>query len=384
MKKILILLLCLAFACSGALAEAAPGSALEAYGPAAPGEKLGFAMLNKLYAGGMNSIISPQSLLLALGMAAESAQRDTLDEILSALDVQDVSEIIAALPEGLKSANAAFTDPGLELKPEYIDRLNEGYNAEWFKIDADVVNKVNSWVQENTDGLIEQLISEAPDSETAMMLVNAVAMDAEWAHAFTPQATQEEIFHALGGDVTVEMMHQTEYFDYAEKDGVQIVCLPYQQGSLEMWIALPPDTEDGMPWLLNLLANEGMFYLRSDAQKAHVTLGLPKLDISDENTLSDALKQLGVSEAFTDTADFSGMSDMAMYIDSILQKARVQVDEAGTKAAAATALIMKAYGMLVGPQEVEMTLNRPFVFAIADRETGAVCFAGVVENPAGN
>lgn len=384
MKRILILMLCFIFACSSAMAEAASGSALEAYGPAAPGEKLGFAMLNKLYAGSKNSIISPQSLALALGMAAEGAQGDTLAEILEALDVKDVSQIIASLPEELKSANAAFTAPGLVLKDEYIRRLNEAYNAEWFEIDDAVVEKVNAWVQENTDGLIDQLLSEAPGAETAMILINAVAMDAQWALTFDPENTFEENFTTMNGEMPVMMMHRTGYFDYAEKDGVQMIRLPYADSSLEMWIVLPPDTEDGMPWLLNTLSHEGMFYLKSDAQEAYVNLGLPKMDISDENTLSDVLKQLGVETAFGSEADFSGMSETPMCIDSILQKVRVQMDEEGTKAAAATAMIMKDMALREPEYDAEMIVNRPFVFAVSDAETGALCFAGVVENPTEN
>lgn len=382
MKKILIYLLCLVLLCGGALAEAASGSPLEVYGLAAPGEILGFELLDALYADGGNRVISPRSLALALGMAAEGARGDTLEEILDALGVESVQDISAQLPEGIQSANAAFTAPELELKPEYIERLNEAYGAEWFGIDDAIVEKVNAWTLEKTSGLIEQLLSEAPSPEIGMVLINALAMDAEWVSPFEAEATAEESFHAPDGDVTVSMMHQTEFFDYAEKDGVQIVRLPYLQNSLEMWIAMPE--EGGMPALLETLANEGMFYLKSDAQMREVILGLPKMDISDENSLSDVLKMLGVQMPFSDAADFSGISDMPLCIDSILQKARVQVDERGTKAAAATVIMMKYASLLLPQDPAEMIVNRPFVFAVADAQTGSLCFAGVVENPAEN
>lgn len=379
MKKIIAFMMMLALLMGGALAEAAPGSPLEAYGPSAPGEKLGMNLLSMLHVSGENTILSPRSLALALGMAAEGAQGDALDEILAALGVETAAEISDGSIEGLKEANAAFTAPGFHLKPEYVETLNERYGAEWFGMDGDVVEKVNTWVQAHTDGLIEELLSEAPAADIGMILVNALAMDADWASPFIPEATTEESFHASGEDVLVQMMHQQEFFDYAEKDGMQIIRLPYRTGNLEMWIALPP--EGGMFQLLEILANEGMFYLKSDAEKREVILSLPKFDISDDNTLAEALMLLGVETVFTDTADFSGISDEGLCVDQILQKLRVQVDEQGTKAAAATALMMKAMAMLPVEEPVEMNVNRPFVFVISDAETGSVCFAGAVENP---
>lgn len=384
MKKILMILLCLALMTGAASAqmEAAPGSPREAYGKMAAGEKLGMDLLSMLHVSGENTVLSPQSLALALGMAAEGAMGDTLKEILDALGVEEVSEITSGLPEGLKSANAIFTAPGLDLKQDYMDRLNDNYQAERFEIDADVVENVNAWVRENTGGLIERMLSEAPAADVAALLINAVAMDAEWAAPFAPEATYEDMFHAAGGDVTVEMMHQTARFDYAEKDGMQIVRLPYEDGSMEMWIALPP--EGGMFQLLEILANDGMFYLKSDAEMREVILSLPKADVSDERSLAEALKLLGVEAAFGADADFSGVSDLPLCIDDILQKARIQIDEQGTKAAAATMVMMRLMSAPPEEEPVVMDVNRPFVFVISDSETGAVCFAGAVENPVKN
>ena len=382
MKKILMILLCLALTVGAASAQvqAAPGSPLEAYGEMAAGVQLGMDLLSMLHVTGENTILSPQSLALALGMAAEGAKGETLAEMLDVLGVQDVSEISTALPEGVKSANAAFTAPGLKLQADYVQRLDEAYGAEWFEIDADVVENVNAWVREHTDGLIEQMISQAPGADIGMMLINAVAMDADWAAPFAAEATYEDIFHAADRDLMVEMMLQTAYFDYAEKDGMQIVRLPYQQGGLEMWIALPP--EGGIFQLLEILANEGLFYLESDVQQREVILSLPKVDASDDTTLVQALKLLGVETAFGEQADFSGISDTPLCIDDIFQKARIQIDEEGTRAAAATMMQMRAMAAMPAQEPVEMNVNRPFVFVISDADTGSVYFAGAIENPA--
>lgn len=380
MKKILSILVCLAMLGCAALAEPA------ADGAPAVGERLGFALLKELYGEGGNRVISPASLTLALGMAAEGAAGETLAEILAALDAEDVSELAGVVPEEIVSANAAFVAPDLQLKPDYAARLEEGYGAERFEIDADVVEKVNAWVAEHTDDLIDKLLNDAPDPDAGLILVNAIAMDAKWARPFEPHNTVEDSFHAPEGDVTVEMMYQRGSFDYVERDGVQIIRLPYasdaEEGGLEMWIALPSEgVSIGLEGVLDALAEGGMDSLREGATSTEVDLFLPKMDISDENSLADALKALGVQAAFGDAADFSGISDVPMKIAQILQKIRVQLDEEGTKAAAATAIIMPCMAAAPVEQPPEVRVDRPFAFVIADSRTGSVCFAGVVENP---
>ena len=377
MKKILSILLCLALLGCAALAEPVAAESAPAVG-----EKLGFELLKALYAEGGNVLLSPASLTLALGMAAEGAEGETLTAILTALGAEDASELGDVVPEEIKSANAAFVAQGLPLKGDYIDRLNEAYGAEWFDLDAEVVEVVNAWVAEHTDGLIEKLLSQAPDPQTGLILINAIAMDAKWEKPFKDYNTIEDDFHAPQGDVSVEMMYQREFFDYVERDGLQIVRLPYAGGALEMWIALPGEgVSIGLDGLLDALAEQGMDYLKDGAEEREVDLFLPKFDLTTENSLSDALKALGVEAPFGSDADFSGISEVPLRIDEILQKVRVQLDEEGTKAAAATAAIVACMALIPEEEPVEVRADRPFAFVIADAETDSVCFAGVVENP---
>lgn len=372
MKKILILVLCLMLAASAALAETEQ----------APGSQLGLELLNTLYTQGENTLISPQSLALALGMAAEGAQGETLAQLMEGLGVEDLSEITAQLPEGLKIANSLFVKAGLELDPEVLDHFSEQYGAQQFVLDADVVEKVNQWVEEHTDGLIENMLSEVPKDNIGLLFLNAIAMDAQWSLPFDPAGNTTQAFHTSGdAGVEVEMMHQTEYFRYAEKDGVQLVCLPYADGEMEMWVVLPQQGQ--MAELLDRLTEEnGLAGLCGDAAEREVALSLPKFDVADENTLSDALKTLGMDVAFGADADFSGLSDVPVCLDEVLQKTRVQVDEDGTRAASATAVSVKCMAMLDPEPPVEMTVDRPFAFLIVDAQTNAICFAGVIENPA--
>ena len=377
MKKILSILLCLVMLGCAALAEPVAAESAPAVG-----EKLGFELLKALYAEGGNVLLSPASLTLALGMAAEGAEGETLTAILTALGAENASELGDVVPEEIKSANAAFVAQGLPLKGDYIDRLNEAYGAEWFDLDAEVVEVVNAWVAEHTDGLIEKLLTEAPDPQTGLILINAIAMDAKWEKPFKDYNTIEDDFHATQGDVSVEMMYQREFFDYVERDGLQIVRLPYAGGALEMWIALPGEgVSIGLDGLLDALAEQGMDYLKDGAEEREVDLFLPKFDLTTENSLSDALKALGVELPFGENADFSGISEVSLRIDEILQKVRVQLDEEGTKAAAATAAIVACMALVPEEEPVEVRADRPFAFVIADAETDGVCFAGVVENP---
>ncbi len=349
----------------------------------APGTQMGFQLLHQLYVPGENRIISPVSLTAALAMAAEGAQGETLQEMLEVLGVDDLEELRGAIPEALQSANALFSRPELKLEPDYLKALQDYYNAQDFSMDDEVVEKVNEWVKENTDGLIEQLLSEAPDPDTLLLLINAVALDAKWAKPFAAEATQEEDFHAPDGDVKVQMMHQTETFDYLEQDGLQMICLPYADGKLEMWIVLPTEGKK-LDDALEMLESQDLSELKKSVQQREVVLALPKMDVSDENWLRQSLTGLGVERAFSPLeAQFEGISTQGeLYIDEILQKARVQMDEEGTRAAAATVVIAKTTSLMPPMEQVEMRVDRPFAFAIIDGNSGAVCFAGAIENPA--
>ena len=330
-----------------------------------------FALLEKLHVSGKNTVFSPLSLYAALGMAADGAEGLTRDELLAVIGEAASGEI--------KSANAAFLAPDVSLTDTYQAILHEKYAAGHFPIDKDVVEKVNSWVSEKTGGMIEKML-DCPPEMIGLMLVNAVAMDQEWLHPFKKDATSEEDFFAPGETLSVQMMHQTEHFAYAERDGAQIICLPYKDSSLEMWIALPAD--GGMEDLLSNLAAEGMDYLTADALSREVILSLPKADVTDENDLVPVLKQLGVNLAFSDAADFSAMSETPLFISGVIQKARMMMDEESTRAAAATMIMMAKGAMMETEVPVEMKINRPYFFAVRDSETGAVCFTGVIENPA--
>ena len=273
---------------------------------------------------------------------------------------------------GLKQANAVFLRDDLSVKDDYMKALSEQFEAERFGLQDP--ERVNAWVGEHTDHLIDHLVDQI-DPSLRLMLVNAVAMDARWDNPFDPYSTYDAEFETPTGPVKTPFMHETSEYAYGESELGQYVRLDYLGRNLYMLLFLP--RKGRLMEAVEALSGDcaGCF---ADMTPRQVALSLPKLDITTEQSLSEVLRALGVQAAFTNDADFSGISDEPLQLSDVLQKVRVQVDEEGTRAAAATAMIM-GNGFVMNP--AEMNLNRPFLFLIADEATGAIAFAGMVCDP---
>ena len=364
MKKLLVWLTALMLAC-GMLPAIADGNTL------------GLEILARRYDGEHNQIISPVSLNYALAMALEGAKGETKAELEEALAHVDMSTFNMPLAEaGLKWANAAFAREDLPLHEDYADALKARFAAELFPLDD--ASRVNAWVDEHTDHLIDKLVDDI-DPDIRFMLINAIAMDAKWAHPFAFEDTWADTFHAPSGDVEADFMHDTFFMAYGENDSAQYIRLDYRDSGLYMLIALPRG--DDLSAVLDGIAKGGLDWFKDMAPR-EVALTLPKLDISASNMLSGDLMALGIKKAFTDDAEFPGISQQPLKISDVLQKARVQLDEEGTRAAAVTAMMMEAAGC--APDEEPPTpfiADRPFAMLIAEETTGAVCFAGAVCDP---
>lgn len=337
----------------------------------APGNALGLGVLRDWCDGRHNCLISPVSLTEALAMAARGAGGDTEAELLNALGIAGVSEL-PALSDALKTASAAFVRDGLSVKADYMEALRAQFQAERFGLDD--ADRVNAWVDAHTDHLIDHLL-DGIDPDVRLMLVNAVAMDARWAHPFDPSSTDAGDFQTPDGPVQADFMCDLFDMPYGESALGQYVRLDYRDGGLYMLLFLP--REGKLMEAAQALVSDcaGCF---QGMEEQPVVLSLPKMDLSAGASLADALKARGVRSAFGPEADFSGISDEPLQLSDVLQKVRVQVDEAGTRAAAATAMIM-GNGFVMNP--AEMNLNRPFLFLIADEATGAIAFAGMVCDP---
>ncbi|MFB0556393.1 MAG: serpin family protein [Dehalococcoidia bacterium] len=353
-----------------------------------------------------NLFYSPYSISLALAMTyagarGETAQQmaDTLQFILEQerlhpafnwLDAELAKRGEAAEDKDgkgfmLNIVNAIWGQKDYEFLSDFLDVLAENYGAGLRILDFITETEksrltINDWVSDQTEGRIEDLIPQgAIDALTRLVLTNAIYFNAAWAYPFAEDMTADGSFYLLdGGQVIVPMMKQTESFGYTEGEGYQAVELLYDGGELSMVILLPEAGkfeafEEG-------LQAQQVSDIISGLQPIQVALTMPRFEFDSEFSLKDTLAEMGMPIAFSGAADFSGMTgNRELLISDVVHKAFVAVDEAGTEAAAATAVIMKLTAVPEPP--VEVTIDRPFIFLIRDIETGAILFVGRVLNP---
>jgi serpin B len=353
-----------------------------------------------------NLFYSPHSISVALAMTYAGARSQTAEQMAATLQFLLEQERLhpafnwldfelASRGEGaqgkddkgfrLNIVNAIWGQKDYEFLSDFLDVLAENYGA-GLRI-LDFINEteqsrvaINKWVSDQTEGRIKDLIPQgAVDALTRLVLTNAIYFNAAWEDPFDEDVTADGPFYLLdGGQVIVPMMKQTEVFGYTGGDGYQAVELQYDGNELSMVILLPKDGqfqafEEG-------LQSQQVCDIISGLQSTGVALTMPRFDFDSEFSLTDTLAGMGMPIAFSGAADFSGMTGSPdLFISEVIHKAFVSVDEAGTEAAAATAVIMPESG----PPEptVEVTIDRPFIFLIRDIETGAILFVGRVMNP---
>jgi serpin B len=353
-----------------------------------------------------NLFYSPHSISVALAMTYAGARSDTAEQMADTLEFLLEQERLhpafnwldvelASRGEGaqgkdgegfrLNIVNAIWGQRDYSFLTEFLDVLAENYGA-GLRI-LDFINEteksrlaINDWVSDQTEDRIKDLIPEgAIDALTRLVLTNAIYFNAAWAYPFNEDATANGPFYVLdGGQVTVPMMRQTESFGYTEGEGYQAVELLYDGDELSMVVLLPASGdfqvfEEG-------LEAEKVSDIISGLQPAQVALTMPKFEFDSDFSLKDTLADMGMPIAFSEAADLSGMTGTRdLCISEVLHKAFVSVDEAGTEAAAATAVIVGETSVPAEP--VEVTIDRPFIFLIRDVETGAILFIGRVLNP---
>ncbi|MBS3784505.1 MAG: serpin family protein, partial [Anaerolineae bacterium] len=285
----------------------------------------------------------------------------------------------------LNIANAIWGQRDYAFLDAFLDVLAENYGAGLRVLDFAGAPEaarvtINEWVSEETEGKIENLIpSGAIDPLTRLVLTNAIYFNAAWAHPFQEEATRDGSFTLLKDDqVTVPMMRQTESFGYGTGEGYQAVELPYDGREMSMVILLPD--RDTFEAFEDSLDGERVQDIVSGLKYRQVALTMPTFEFDSRFSLNQALAELGMPAAFSGDADFSAMTgDKDLFISDVVHKAFVSVDEEGTEAAAATAVVMKRLSM---PEEpVVVTVDHPFLFLIRDIETGTILFVGRVLDP---
>lgn len=355
-----------------------------------------------------NLFLSPYSISLALAMTYAGARGTTEQQMAEALHftlpqerlhpaVNSLDLLLKQRGEGargmdgegfrLNIVNALWGQKDYEFLQPFLDVLAENYGAGLNLLDfvsaaEEARRTINDWVSEETEGRIEDLLPEGSiDALTRLVLTNAIYFNAAWARPFEKDLTIDGPFYLLDGrEITVPLMRQQTSLAYAEGDGYQMVELPYDGWELSMVILLP-ERERFSEFEAGLDADTISAMLQ-DLSREQVALAMPRFEMESQFSLVNALSELGMPVAFTEDADFSGMDGTRdLLIGDVVHKSFVLVDEAGTEAAAATAVIMEVTSMPAEP--VTMTINHPFIFLIRDIETGTVLFLGRVMNPQG-
>ena len=354
-----------------------------------------------LYSPDDNLFYSPCSISVALAMTYAGARGQTAQQMAEVmhytLSQEELHAAFNALDQALASrvesgddeafrlhiANSIWGQQGVAFLEPFLDTLAENYGAGLRLVDfaqSEAARQlINGWVSDQTAARIPELLPErAVDAETALVLANAVYFKAAWLHPFSESATTDAPFSLLdGSEVSVPMMSQIAELGYAQAPGLQLIELPYAGDELSMVVLLPDEGE--FEDLAQSLDAQRLEQWMGRLQRQSVALTLPKFTFDAGFELRDALMAMGMVDAFGD-ADFSGMDGTKeLFIDQVYHKAFVAVDEAGTEAAAATAVVVGRKAPMV---EQRISVDRPFVFLIRDVETGAILFLGQVVNPA--
>lgn len=356
------------------------------------GSDFNFDLLREVTNGQSSAFVSPLSIQAAFCMAANGAEGETFDEIAKAIGyegytIEEINSMYNTLIEGLAKvdksttfeiANSIWVNKDFPVYPDYIETLKNQYAAQCKNLDFQgdkAVNEVNKWCSDHTDGMVPKIM-DSISPELELLLINALYFKGIWASPFEASNTKTEDFTAIDGSkVKVEMMHQTKYYRYADSDEAQFCALPFGNGAYELDIVLPHNDVDFQKYLAGL-NTEKWNALVGRTGSSEVTLSVPKLSLDRKIDLVPVLKNMGIQKAFTNYAEFPGISEIALKIAEVAQRAVFKMDEKGAKAAAVT-YIGFAKCTSVGPSEqIYFTADHPYVFAIRETTSGAILFMG--------
>lgn len=348
-----------------------------------------------------NLFFSPYSISMALAMTYAGARGDTQTQMAHTLhfgtDGKRLHSALSLLRKKLleaenqgkvqlKVANSLWPRMGYVFQKSFLSLMIKYYGVSIAPVDFGdgeaARTLINNWVAENTENKIKDLIASGfLDSATRLILVNAVYFKGEWSNLFDPNLTDLAPFQtALDGEVQVQMMALKHAFRYVEMDGFQILELPYTGDALSM-IALLPREVDGLVKLEDSLLVENLNQWVKNLVETEVEVSLPRFELAFPFRLDDTLKSMGMEYAFSENADFSEMDESReLYLGAVLHKAFVSVNEHGTEAAAATAVVMQLKS--ISFPSVVFCADHPFVFLIRENTTGSILFMGRVSNPA--
>lgn len=342
-----------------------------------------------------NTFISPLSVGVALSMLYNGADDTTQKELSSVLEVIDLSleevnqgnKLLTQELENSDSevqfaiANSLWSKLNFPIEQSFLEINQNYYDTTIQELDfasPESVNTINSWVAENTENKITEIIDQiSPDQ--ALFLINAIYFKGQWQNKFNPEATKEQNFYLADGSVKQHpLMFNFGGYKYYENPNFQLVNLPYGSGSLSMNIFLPRK-DSNLTEFLGLLNSEDLTSWLQQMRFKEGKIQFPRFKQEYETNLNSILQQLGASTMFDPArANFSNLSGDSIAIDEVKHKAVIEVNEEGTEAAATTSV-----GAVITSVTTpfNMTVDRPFFYTIQDNETGAIIFMGTVQNP---
>ncbi len=356
-----------------------------------------------------NVVASPTSIEACLLLALAGARGQTATEIAQALalDDEDLREVATLLeryratppvadktqPENPPApeyviANSAWVQKGFPIHDDYRRLLEDRAGATFELVDfrgqlEAARQAINAWVDSKTRHKIPELLGPGSlDNSARLVLANAIYFRGKWAKPFEKEFTRDQAFRRPGKpEVKVPLMHQDAHFRYLETDQYQAIELPYEgyDSALIVWL---PKRLDGLAGLEKSLADGSLTASLEKLNWASVDVFLPRFKVSASTSLADVLASLGMKQAFTPSANFKGITDESLWISAVVHQALVEVDEVGTEAAAATAIVAVT-AAAPGPPQKKMVFraDHPFLFAIRQHETGELLFVGRFESP---
>ena len=346
-----------------------------------------------------NMMISPLSVSVALAMAYNGADEATKTEMentlkLNGLTPEQINNSYKMLIDALQSvdddvifeiANAIYYANGFNVKQDFLNTNRDYYDAEVENLDfgsPSAVATINGWVAEKTHDKITKII-ESLSPYDRMVLLNAIYFYGSWTKEFDEDGTKMRNFSKLDGTTKeVPMMSKEDKLEYTANDLFSAVKLPYGTGQYNMVVFLPSEGKNSNDVINELSADKLKNWNEDFTTEEHVVVTMPRFKFEFESRLNDILKQMGMEKAFIlNEADFSKITDEDLFISAVIHKSYIDVNETGTEAAAVTAIVFATTSVGPGMEKIHFTVDKPFVFAITEKDTGAILFIGEVRNP---
>lgn len=343
-----------------------------------------------------NVFISPLSISTVLTMAYQGAGSSTRVAMAKALGYQgintgDVNNYYQKLFKQLKQTNktvelninnSIWLRDGIKVKDYFLTVNKDIFGADVKRLDfskKEAPDKINGWISDSTKGKIKKMIDDKISDDVIMYLINAIYFKGDWEEQFLSNNSADAEFHnGNGGLSIVSMMRKNGKIEYGAVDGEKIVRLPYKGGKVAMYCILPREGTSINDYISKLNLEKWAALRKSISETEHVILQLPKFKIEyGIKDLNKSLSELGMAEAFSDKADFSGIGDNTR-ISRVAHKAVIEVNEKGSEAAAATAVVCEATSAMAEPPK--FIADRPFIFIIEDDESGTILFMGKLFN----